>query len=87
MTFPAFLFGSLVALLFGAGFHLWRGGGVGRLLGYIFFGEVGFWAGHFAAQFWGIRFWDIGPIHFGIALLGAILLLFLGLWLMEFERE
>src|SRR3989304_4465791 len=32
MTLPAFVLGATVATLFGAAFHLWRGGGLGRLL-------------------------------------------------------
>ena len=87
MTLPAFLFGSVIGLQLGAVFHLWRGGGLGKLIGFIFFGESGFWVGHYAAQFWDIEFWDVGPIHIGIALLGCILFLFLGRWLMEFTKN
>ena len=47
MTFPAFIFGFLLAALCGAAFSFWRAEPVNKLILYLIVGEVGFWAGHF----------------------------------------
>ena len=86
MTLPAFIFGSLTAVLLGALYHLWKGGGFWRILVYITFSLIGFWGGHLAAYFGNFRFWDVGPIRFGPSLLGAIIFLLLVRWLMEVRR-
>ena len=49
MSAATLLLGSIIAILVGAVFHLWRGGKAGRLLLYLILSIVGFWAGHFAA--------------------------------------
>lgn len=81
MTTPAFLLGALIASLLGALFHLARGGGLGRLVLYLVLAWVGFWAGHFLANSTGWTFLSIGPVHTGLAILGAILFLIAGNWL------
>lgn len=81
MTLPAFLFGFLVSTLLGAAFHIWKGGGPGRLLTYIGLSWVGFWAGHIIS---GIIHWElinIGPLHFGFAMVGGITLIAAGYFL------
>jgi len=35
MTLPAFLLGFVLSTLYGAAFHLWRGGSIGRLFFYL----------------------------------------------------
>ena len=84
MTIPAFLFGCLVATLLGSLFHLWKGGGLLHILLFILFGIGGFWLGHLAASYWELALWNIGPIHFGPALILCIGFLFLAHWLFNF---
>lgn len=81
MTLPALLFGLLIATLYGAGFHLWLGGGPSRLLLYIILAWVGFWAGHFAAELLSWTFASLGPIRLGLATLGSLAFLGIGYWL------
>lgn len=81
MTLPAFLFGVLVSSFLGAVAHLLAGGGPGRLLLFLFLGWAGFWFGHFLGTRLHWTFLAVGPLHFGSAVLAALLLLGLGYWL------
>jgi len=81
MTLPAFLYGSVIALLLGAVFHLWRGGSLVHVILYLVASVVGFWVGHLVAAFWNLQFWFLGPIRFGVALVGSLGFLFLVDWL------
>jgi len=75
------IFGFLVASLLGSAFHLWKGGGPGRLILYIVLGWIGFWAGHLISSQMGWTFLSIGPLRTGTAVPGCILFLFAGHWL------
>lgn len=81
MTLPAFLFGFLISTLLGAAFHLWKDGGFGRLVIYLFFAWISFWAGHILASQLGLTFISVGPLHLGMAILVCLLGLFGGHWL------
>ena len=81
MTTPALLLGFLIATLLGAGFHLLRGGKIGKLFLYILLGWAGFWIGHFAADFLNMTFGSLGQLHLGMAIIGSFLLLIVGSWL------
>lgn len=81
MTFPAMLFGFLLASFYGALFHFYRGGGIGRLFYYLTLSWVGFSVGHFLAAQLGWVFISVGPLHLGMATLGSFLFLIAGYWL------
>lgn len=81
MTLPSLIIGILISTLYGAAFHLWRGGGLGRLLLYLILGWVGFWIGQFLGNYFGWAFGSLGPLHLGTATLFSILLLAIGYWL------
>lgn len=87
MTIPALLFGFFVSTLLGAAFHLWKGGGIGRLLLYLGLAWVGFWIGHFLGGRLGWTFWSIGPLHFGMAILVGVVTIFVGYWLSLVSQE
>ena len=78
MTLPALLFGALIASIYGAVYHLIRDGRPGRLLLYLVFSWIGFAAGHLLAAWRGWLFLPVGPINFGLATLGSLLLLVAG---------
>jgi hypothetical protein len=80
MTIPAVLFGILVSTLIGAIFHLWKNGGLGRLLLYIILAWIGFWVGHIIGQALNWTFFSVGSLHFGMAILGSLLFLGIGYW-------
>ncbi len=87
MTFPSILIGIVVSSLCGAVFHLIKGGGLGRLLLYLFLAWIGFWSGHFIANRFGWSFLAYGPLQLGTAILGAAGTLFLGHWLSLVEKN
>jgi len=87
MTWPAFLLGFLLSSLYGALFHLIRGGSGGRLLLYLVLAWIGFWVGHFSAVALGLTFASLGPLRLGIASLGSLLFLGIGYWLSLVEPE
>ena len=89
MSLPALLFGFVISTLYGAAFHLIRGGGAGRLLLYLLLAWAGFWSGQFLAAQWGWTFASLGPLHLGMATLASLLFLAVGNWLslVDAERE
>ncbi len=80
MTIPAIFFGILVSTFLGASFHLWKGGSIGRLLLYILLAWAGFWGGHLLGGVLNWTFASVGPLNFGMAVLGAALILGVGYW-------
>ena len=80
MTIPAVLFGVLVSTFIGALFHLWKNGGVGRLVLYILLAWIGFWVGHLIGQALDWSFFSVGPLRFGTAIIGCALVLGVGYW-------
>ena len=87
MTFPAFVFGCVIGLLLGAVFHLWKGGGFGRVILYYLLGLTGFWAGHYLFNSLAYILIKLGPINLGGAVFGALFFLFAGHWLSQVNIE
>lgn len=88
MTLPAIVIGIVISSLYGAAFHLWRGGGLGRLLLYLILAWIGFWAGHLLlGGLLGWTFLSLGALHFGSASLGALATLAVGYWLSLVEPQ
>jgi uncharacterized membrane protein YeaQ/YmgE (transglycosylase-associated protein family) len=81
MTIPMLVLGLIISIMLGAIFHLWRGGGGGRLLLYLMLGLIGFWFGELLARKLGISFARFGSLHLGPALLVELLFLTAGAWL------
>ena len=81
MTLPSFFLGAVLASIFGAVFHLWRGGSGMRLLFYFVLAWTGFWSGHWIAEQLGWHVFSVGPLNIGLASLGSWLVLSLGYWL------
>jgi hypothetical protein len=81
MTLPIVVFGVLLASLYGALFHLWRDGGLGRLILYLLLSWVGFIIGELAGNALGWTFWSVGTLHIGTATIGSLVFLAAGYWL------
>ncbi len=82
MTLPTLIFGGLLATLYGAVFHLIRGGGLGKLLVYILLSWAGFWSGQFIAERYSLEFLNIGSLHLGIATILSIIFMIIGYWIL-----
>lgn len=87
MTIPLVVFAFLIASLYGALFHLWRDGGLGRLLYYVVLSWVGFALGEWAGTAFGWKFASVGSLHIGAATLGSLAFLVVGHWLSLIQVE
>jgi hypothetical protein len=85
MTLPTLLFALLIALIYGALYHLIRGGGLWRLLLYLGLGILGFVAGHLIGLWRGWVFIPLGSINLGLSSVGSFVFLILGDWLSRIE--
>ena len=81
MTTPAYLLAVILPTLYGALFHLVRGGDARRLLLYMATSWVGFIIGHNISPIVHAHIYTIGPLNAGMATLGSALALLLAHWL------
>lgn len=72
-----------MATLYGAIFHLIRGGDVRRLAIYMLAGWIGFLLGQMVGMMTEFPFFNIGPIHMVTATLGALIALFFTQFIMS----
>ena len=87
MTLPTLLFGLLVALLYGAIYHLLRGGGFWRLLLFFSLSIAGFILGHWIGIWRQWTFIPLGALNLGLSTLGSFMLLAVGDWLSRIEAK
>jgi hypothetical protein len=85
MTLPTLLFALLIALFYGALYHLIRDGGFWKLLLYFSLSIFGFLAGHLFGIWRGWILIPLGALNLGLSSMGSILFLLLGDWLSRIE--
>ena len=85
MTLPSTLFALLIALLYGALYHLLRGGGFWRLIFYLGLSVLGFAAGYLVAYWFGWLILPLGSMDLGSASIGSLIFLVGGDWLSRIE--
>lgn len=85
MTIPTFLFALLIALFYGALYHLIRGGSLWRLFLYFGLSISGFVIGHLFGLWRGWMFIPLGSLNLGLSSMGSILILVVGDWLSRIE--
>jgi len=85
MTLPTLLFALLVALLYGALYHLVRGGCFWRLFLYFGLSLLGFVLGHLVGLWRGWVFIPLGSVNLGLSTIGSFLILLIGDWLSHIE--
>jgi hypothetical protein len=85
MTFPALIFGVLLAALVAAVYHFWKGTDLKRLVLYGVFSEAGFWAGQGIAAALHWEGASVGPLHVLLGTLGSVIFLLIGDWLSQVE--
>ena len=81
MNLPILLLAFLVALLYGALYHLLRDGGFWRLLWYLLLSLMGFFFGHWLGIWLGLTLLPLGTLNLGMCSLGSLCVLLLGDWL------
>ena len=81
MTIPSLIFAFLIASLYGALYHLIRGGGLGRLLLFLILGWAGFALGHLIGIWQGWQLIALGELNWGLSTLGSLVLLVAGDWI------
>ena len=86
MTIPSIIIGIVISSLYGVAFHLWRGGGFGRLILYVLLAWIGFWVGHLIGFSQNWTFASLGPLRLGTATVGAVITLGFGYWLSLVDR-
>lgn len=87
MTLPTLLFALVVALFYGAFYHLIRGGGFWRLILYFGLSILGFVVAHLIGLWRGWMFIPLGSLNFGLSSLGSVMVLILGDWLSRVEAR
>ena len=87
MTIPTLLLGFILSTLYGALFHLWRGGNAGRLLLYLILSWIGFWLGQFIGDLLNITFDNFGQLHIVLASMSSLIFLGIGYWLSLAQGE
>ncbi len=87
MTLPTLLFAFLIALFYGAAYHLIRGGGFWRLLFYLGLSVLGFAVGYLIGIWRGWMFIPLGSLNLGMSSLGSIFILVIGDWLSRIEAR
>lgn len=87
MTLPALLLALVIALFYGAVYHLIRNGGFWRLFLYFTLSLVGFLVGHLIGIWRGWTFLPLGAINLGLSSLGSVMVLMLGDWLSRIEAR
>jgi hypothetical protein len=81
MTLPTLLLAFLIALLYGALYHLIRGGGFWWLVWYLTLSLIGFFVGHWIGTWLGWVFLPLGTLNLGMCSTGSMLILLFGDWL------
>jgi hypothetical protein len=85
MTIPSLIFALLIASLYGALYHLIRGGGLGRLLLFLIFGWIGFAVGHLVGIWQGWILIPVGELNWGMSTLGSLVFLLGGDWISRIQ--
>lgn len=85
MTLPAILFSLMIALFYGALYHLIRDGGFWRLILFCCLSVFGFALGTLFGLWRGWVWIPFGTINLGVSTIGSFLILLLGDWLSRFE--
>ena len=87
MTIPTLLFALLIALLFGALYHILRGGGFWMLLLYLGLSTLGFVIGHLVGLWREWFFMQMGPLNLGMSTIGSLVILVFGDWLSRIDTK
>ena len=85
MTLPTFLFALLIACLYGALYHVFRGGGFWRLAFYLGLSMLGFTVGYLIGYWFELLLIPLGSMDLGSASIGSLIFLVGGDWFSRIE--
>ncbi len=80
------ILGFVLALAFGALFHLFFNGSAERLLAYLLLSILGFWIGNLVGLWLNFTWFRLGSLYLLTASIGSWVMLLSGRWLMGKER-
>lgn len=86
LPIPTILFGILLSSLYGAAFHLWRGGSLRRFGLFLGLSWLGFWLGDFTGDQLGWTFGAVGELNVGMATLGSAIFLLAGNYINHWRK-
>jgi len=78
MPIPTIVFGVLLSTLYGAVYHLIRGGSLRRMLFYFILAWAGFWLGDTLGWYMGWNFATTGVLNAGMATILSLVFLVIG---------
>lgn len=87
LSLPTILFALVLAILYGAIYHLLRGGNGWRLLYDFGLSIFGFALGHFFGVWRGWDFYMMGSLNLGVGSIGSFVFLILGEWLARIDAN
>ena len=87
MNTSSVILGLVIALAYGALYHLLRNGGFWRLLLYLILSVVGFAAGYFIGNWLGWLIFPLGSIDLGASSIGSLIFLVAGDWLSRIDDK
>ena len=87
MTIPTILLGLLIALFYGAFYHVIRGGSFWRLILYLGLSALGFALGHLIGLWRGWVLIPLGSLNLGLSTMGSVLILLIGDWLSRVDAD
>lgn len=87
MTIATIALGFVISSLLGFFFHMWKDGGVARLVLYILLGWAGFWGAQALGNTLEWRFLNVGSLLVGLDVAGGLLFLIVGHWLSQVKAE
>ncbi len=80
ITIPSLALGCIIAILIGALFHLFLGGGFFRLFFYLFLSLIGFAAGQLIGGWRNWILFPIGALNLGMGIIVSLIFLVAGYW-------
>ena len=78
MPIPTIVFGILLSTLYGAFYHLIRGGSLRRMLFYFVLAWAGFWLGDTLGWYMGWNFATVGVLNAGTGTILSLVFLVVG---------
>jgi len=87
MSYPSLLIALIISTIYGLLFHLWRGGGAGKLLLDLILGWIGFGLGQWIGNIIPFEILNFGSLNLGYATICSFVCLAAGNWLSQVPEK